>query len=81
MLAHFKLMDDRRRFLSMAFGAFSDGSGCGRSRLPSFDVRTAAVDDESRNDQCGSNDDSDEHASKSHGRASNQNGLRDSACD
>jgi hypothetical protein len=72
MLAHFKLVDDRGRFLPMTFGAFSDSSSRGRSRLPSFDAGTAAINDESGHDQRGGDDDSDEHASKRHERASNQ---------
>jgi hypothetical protein len=66
VLTRFKLVDDGRCLLPMAFGALSDGSSCGRRRLPSFDVWPTAVNDEGRDDQRGGKDNSDEHTSKSH---------------
>jgi len=72
MLTRFELVHDGGCFLPVAFRALSDSSGCGRGRLPSFNIRTAAVDNEGGNDEGRSNDDSDEHALKRHSRYSKE---------
>jgi hypothetical protein len=65
MPARFELMHDSGSFAAMALCAFSDSAGCSRGRLPIFHTRAIAVDDKSRNNQAGCDDDRNEYASKS----------------
>ncbi len=62
--ARFELMHDSRGFAAMALRALSDSTGRGGGRLPLFDTRPIAIENESRHDQAGRDDNRDEYASE-----------------